>query len=67
MTTPWFDIEVMVASKFTIDSAVLLIFLADNSLMEARAFSIVSKFDFKLALVSLDAALLTIILKVKVA
>jgi hypothetical protein len=47
----------MIASIFTLESAVLLIFIADNSLMEARAFSILSEFDVKLALVSLDAPL----------
>jgi hypothetical protein len=41
----------MVASKFTLDSAVLLIFLADNSFMEAIVFFIVSEFDVKLAFV----------------
>ena len=51
MTNPWFDIEVMVASKFTLDSAVLLIILADNSFMEAIVFFIVSEFDVKLAFV----------------
>ena len=51
VTAPWFDIEVMDASNFTLDSAVVLIFKADDSFMEAIAFSIVSELDVKLAFV----------------